>query len=72
MTPKERFEKELEPLLLEAEGAILSGDKPKASAVSHAMLLLVRDYADLMTREEMRAALNGATATRIAKTLGLQ
>lgn len=43
MTPKERFCKELEPLLREAEEAILAGNGPRARAISHAMLLLVRD-----------------------------
>lgn len=71
MTPKQHFIAELEPLLHEADAAISAGNGPKARAVSHAMLLLVRAYADLMTPEELREALNNPTANAIAKKLGV-
>lgn len=71
MTPKERFVEELNPLLVEADKAISAGNAVKARAISHAVLLLVRDYADLMTPAELREALNNPTANAIAKKLGV-
>jgi hypothetical protein len=62
---------EMEPLLLEAERAILIGDAIGMLNTTRALLLLVRDYLDKVTPVEMRDALNNPTALRIAQRLGV-
>jgi hypothetical protein len=71
MSIKQQFTDELVPLLMEADAAITAGNVPKMRAVTNAILLLVIDYSDKLTREELRDALNNPTANAIARRLGV-
>lgn len=71
-TTKDQFIAELEPLLIQAEKAITANDTAEARRNSIAMLKVVQHYADKLTHEEFRAALNNPTANAIAKRLGVQ
>lgn len=72
ITAKEHFIAELEPLLLAAEKAIDAHHPALARQRALQLLELVREYAPVLTAEEMRDALNNPTARRIATRLGVQ
>jgi hypothetical protein len=72
MTTKQQFISELEPLLIASEKAIVAGDAVESRRLSLEMLKVSQKYADQLTHEEFRDALNNPTANAIAKRLGVQ
>jgi hypothetical protein len=72
MSAKQQFIAELEPLLIEAEKAIVAGDTVESRRLSFRMLTVARKYADKLDHADFRDALNNPTANAIAKRLGVQ
>ena len=72
MTTKQQFIKELEPLLIASEKAIVAGNAPESKRLSVEMLKVAQKYADKLDPAEFRDALNNPTANAIAKRLGVQ
>jgi len=72
MTPKEQFIAELEPLLVDAEKAILASNIAESRRLSLEMLALVNLYASKLSHADLRDALNNPTANAIAERLGVQ
>jgi hypothetical protein len=69
---KQKFINELEPLLIASEKAIVAGDAAESRRLSLSMLVLVRKYADTLSPDELKDALNNPKANEIAKRLGVQ
>lgn len=72
MTPKQQFIAELEPLLVASEKAIVAGDTVESRRLALETLTVARKYADKLSYDEFRDALNSPTANAIAKRLGVQ
>lgn len=72
MTTKQKFIAELEPLLIASEKAIVAGDAVESQRLSIETLKLAQKYADKLSHEDFRDALNNPTANAIAKRLGVQ
>jgi hypothetical protein len=69
---KQQFIAELTPLLIEAEKAITAGDQAESRRLSIAMLKVANRYADKLSHEDFRDALNNPTANAIAARLGVK
>lgn len=68
---KQKFVAELEPLLVAAEQAIVAGNEAESRRLSLKMLTVAQKYAEKLTHEDFRDALNNPTANAIAKRLGV-
>ena len=69
---REHFIAELEPLLVEAEKAIVAGNTVESRRLSLEILKVAQKYADKLDPADFRDALNNQTANAIAKRLGVQ
>ena len=69
---REHFIAELEPLLVEAEKAIVAGNTVESRRLSLEILKVAQKYADKLDPADFRDALNNPTANAIAKRLGVQ
>jgi hypothetical protein len=69
---KQQFIAELEPLLVEAEKAIVAGNTVESRRLSLEILKVAQKYADKLDPTDFRDALNNPTANAIAKRLGVQ
>ena len=69
---KQQFIAELEPLLVEAEKAIVADNAVESRRLSLEMLKVAQKYADKLDPADFRHALNNPTANAIAKRLGVQ
>jgi hypothetical protein len=69
---KQQFIAELEPLLVEAEKAIVGDNAVESRRLSLEMLKVAQKYADKLDPADFRDALNNPTANAIAKRLGVQ
>ena len=72
MNLKKQFEFELNPLLLEAEKAIVAGDRAEAALFAIDIMTLASSYRDRLSDKDIRDVLNNPKATEIAKRLGVQ
>ena len=68
---REHFIAELEPLLVEAEKAIVAGNTVESRRLSLEILKVAQKYADKLDPADFRDALNNPTANAIAKRLGV-
>ena len=69
---REHFIAELEPLLVEAEKAIVAGNTVESRRLSLEILKVAQKYADRLDPADFRDALNNPTANAIVKRLGVQ
>lgn len=72
MTVKQQFVTELQPLLIASEKAIVAGNGAESQRLSIEMLALATKYADKLTPDEFRDALNNPVANAIAERLGVK